>query len=604
MHAPAPTLSLPVRSTIVLIALLQGLALYAAQRLSDTPPFTNGLFSYGFHAWLLVIPSAVALTLVDLRDRRMWAHLAGASLLVLALAVWIGWNLQGAEGLSPAPLRAPFAVGLAIAAFIALPWWQFRLAQGHWRADYSALFERAWQNGLTLALAAAFTGLAWLLLWLCSALFKLVQVGFFAQLFRQESFIALFTGTVIGFGLLLGRTQHRAMQITRQVLFAVCRALLPLLSLIAVLFVLALPFTGLEPLWNTRSAAQVLLTLLLLLVLFVNAVYQHDDQRPAYPRALRLLVQASLVALPVYGGLAVYALGLRIGQYGWSVERFWGMVVAVLAAGYALGYALAALPHGGRWLQRLEPVNRVMCWVVLAAAVLCNSPLIDPVRITLASQLPRLSAAPAQISSGDARMLRFDLGRRGVTALRTLQAAPAVAADPRASALLRAALASSNRYAMTNDGAERVQDAPALQARIRVASGHPAPEADWWQALADGALPVYPCADAEDRCVALRQDLDGDGRDDMLMCNTGSTLWVMCALQVRTATGWARAGTVTFQGSRDNDQSAIADALASGALQLRTPRWPELEAGGVRAVIEQDRSFTDDAPAPSPQVTP
>lgn len=592
MHAETPPLSLPVRSTIVLIALLQGLALYAAEQLSAQPPFNDTLFSYGFHAWLLTIPSAIALTVVDLRDRRLWLHAALASLLVLALAVWIGWNVHGEQGLYAPPLRTPFSLGLALAAFVALPWWQFRLAHGHWRANYSALFERAWQNSLTLALALAFTGLAWLLLWLCAALFKLVQVDFFSELFGEEAFIALFTGSLIGFGMLLGRTQHRAVQITRQVLFAVCRGLLPLLSIIALLFVLVLPFTGLGPLWNTRSAAHLLLTLLVLLVVFVNAVYQHDDQRLPYPRGLRLLVQASLLALPVYAALALYALALRIGQYGWSVERFWGVVVAVLAAGYALGYALAALPHAGRWLQRLEPVNRVMCWLLLSAALLGNSPLIDPVRITLASQLERLRAAPAQISAADGRLLRFDLGRRGVQALRTLQGDPAIAADARAASVVQQALASRERHALfatdIDDGARTLAG---LQASIELARGQRAPDPDWWQALAERQLDLEPCAPGEHRCIALRQDLDGDGQDDMLLCRPSSDIWVTCRLHVRTAQGWAQAGIATFSGDKDADFTSISKALRNGELQLQRPRWPELQAGGVRTVIEPDRRF-------------
>lgn len=591
MHSETP-LNLPARSSIVLIALLQGLALYAAQELETHRFFSNSIFSYNFHAWVLVIPSAVALTVVDLRDSRMWRHVALASLLVLALATWIGWNLQGGTALYAAPLRTPFSLGLAVAAFVALPWWQFRLAEGHWRATYSALFERAWQNGLTLALALAFTGLAWLMLWLCSALFQLVKVDFFQQLFRQSAFIALFTGSVLGFGVLLGRTQHRAMQITRQVLFAVCRALLPLLSVIALLFVLALPFTGLDALWNTRSAAYLLLTVLVLLVVFVNAVYQHEDSTLPYPRWLCRLVQASLLVLPVYAGLALYALGLRIGQYGWSVDRFWGMAVAVLASGYALGYALAALPHHGRWLQRLETVNRWMCWLVLLAAVLGNSPVLDPVRITLSSQLERLRGDPAQITAADGRLLRFELGRRGEGALRALQQDPVIRADPRAASILEQALAAENRHGIggghIDDGA---RDLASVQARIAVPPGQAPADADWWQAVIDRRVDAMQCLENDAPCTVLRRDLDGDGQDEMLLCRFSEGLWVMCRLHARSAEGWRTAGTTRFDADRDADTARAATALREGRLQLHRPRWPQLEAGGVRADIEHDRQF-------------
>ncbi len=171
------------------------------------------------------------------------------------------------------------------------------------------------------------------------------------------------------------------------------------------LFVLSLPLAGLEPLWKTRSAASLLVVVSLLLVTFTNAVYQ-QGKTPRRTLVLRRLVEASLLALPVYAALALYALGLRVVQYGWTVDRFWALLIALAVAGYALGYALAVLRRQGRWLQALEPVNRWMCWVVLALALLGNSPLLDPVRLTLSSQLERLRADPPAITSSDVNVLR------------------------------------------------------------------------------------------------------------------------------------------------------------------------------------------------------
>jgi hypothetical protein len=131
-----------------------------------------------------------------------------------------------------------------------------------------------------------------------------------------------------------------------------------------------------------------------------------------YPAAAPL-VEASLLALPVYAALALYALGLRVVQYGWTVDRFWAVLVAVAVAGYAVGYALAVLRRQRRWLQMLEPVNRWMCWAVLALALLGNSPLLDPVRLTLSASW-RACVRTAAITSSDVNVLRFDLGHRGV----------------------------------------------------------------------------------------------------------------------------------------------------------------------------------------------
>ncbi|WP_312320255.1 DUF4153 domain-containing protein [Stenotrophomonas sp.] len=600
-----PALPLSSRSTIVLIALLQGLALYAVQQANDSWPFQDIASRYRWYTWVLTIPTAVALTLVTLRDRRLWLHAIVGSVVVLALASWIGWNLGGgATGLVDGPLHWPFSLSMGIAVFVTLPWWQFRLQHGHWRATYDALFERAWQNGLTLALALAFTGLTWLLLWLWAALFQLVDIDFFRDLFREEAFISLATGCLFGFGVLIGRTQHRAIQVTRQVLFAICRGLLPLLSFIAVLFVLSLPFTGLEALWKTRSATWLLVIVSLLLVAFTNAVYQHDSARAAYPMWLRRLVDASLLALPVYAGLALYAMGLRIAQYGWTLERFWGALVVVMVLGYAVGYALSVLRRRGRWLQPIETVNRWMCWTVLAVALLANSPVLDGVRISVASQVARLKADPAAINAADAIALRFEFGRRGVDALRTLEQDPRLSADARAVSVVKDALARKERWGGERQVDDGLRDLTVLQRQVELAQGSPAADADWWQGLLDRKLDAGGCLESGASCVALRRDFDGDGIDDMLLCDLSEYIGPSCRLHARppgtSAAAWQNAGQISFYDGGGKDQVSMANtALREGKLEAQQPRWPQLKLAGIKArSLDESRveNVEDDSP--------
>ncbi len=594
---PSPSLPAATRSAIVLLALLQGLALYAAYQLDGHWPFHDIGSRYRWHAWILTVPTAIALTVVDLRDRRLWLHALAGSLVVLALASWVAWNLQGDSSLAAPPLRTPFSIAMAVATFVLLPWWQNRLQTGHWRASYDALFQHAWQNGLTLALALFFTGLTWLLLWLWAALFELLRIDFFETLFQQAAFISLATGALAGFGVLIGRTQQRAIQITRQVLFAICRGLLPLLSLITLLFVLSLPVAGLQPLWETRSAATLLLTLALLLIVFTNAVYQHDSEQPPYPRWLRGLVAGSLLALPVLAGLALYAMGLRIGQHGWTLDRFWGALVALLVAGYAVGYALAPLHRSGRWLQRLEPVNRVMCWVVLAAALLGSSPLLDPVRITLASQRARLLAEPARLTAQDAMMLRFDVGHRGSALLRELQQDPRIRSDARTSSVISQALARRQRWeGKPIDAGAR--DAATLRAQIPLAAGSPTPPESWWQALLDRRIADANCLDGTLSCLAMSRDLDGDGSDEILLCNLPQRGGAYCLLYTHGPRGWRQAGRYTFRaGAGGADSARIHAGLRAGRLVPVKPRWPALSLDGAAPATFD--TFAED-PDPTP----
>ena len=82
----------------------------------------------------------------------------------------------------------------------------------------------------------------------------------------------------------------------------------------------------------------------------MNAVWQDGVDVKPYPRVLRWLIDAGLALSPIYAALALYALALRIGQYGWTDQRFWAVLVAVVLACHAVGYMAAALRRKSEWL--------------------------------------------------------------------------------------------------------------------------------------------------------------------------------------------------------------------------------------------------------------
>ena len=354
------------RAFIVLLAVLQGGLVYLAQLGQEGGwwPFAGLSGRVCWYTLVLAVPTMMALSLVRLRDARFWQHALGATLVFGLLAAWAGWNATGGPGIQAGAVLAPFGAAMAVALFVALPWLQCRLEHGHWRAPYPCLFEHAWQNTLTLALAGLFTGIAWLVLYLWGALFGLVGIGFFRELFREDAFVHLATGAMAGLGVLIGRTRHGAVRVARQILFAIFTGLLPLLAFIAVLFVASLPFTGLAPLWDMRSAAATLVAVVGLLVAFTNSVLQDGEGEAPYPSWLRRLVEAGLLLMPVYALLALYALWLRVQQHGWTADRVWAVLLAIVVAGYAFGYAWAVLRRRDGGLRALPGVNRVMSLVV------------------------------------------------------------------------------------------------------------------------------------------------------------------------------------------------------------------------------------------------
>lgn len=577
-----PPLSRQTRSFIVLLAVLQGGLLYLAQKGTREGwwPFDALGGRICWYTLVLCVPTAMTLSVVELRDRRFWQHAAGLFVVFAGLSVWAAWNATGAPDLQSSAVLMPFGLSTAIALFIALPWLQVRLAHGRWRADYPALFENAWQNAITLLLTLAFTGVCWGVLTLWSSLFSLVQINFFRELFREDAFIHLVTGAIAGFGILIGRTQQRAVQVTRQLLITAFKGLLPLLAFIALIFAATLPFTGLAPLWKTRTAAGVLLSLVALFVVFLNAVYQDGRAPRPYPAWLRRAIEAALLLMPVYAALALVALWLRIDQYGWTPERFWGGLAAMTALCYVLGYGWAVVRPDGTWLARLERVNVRMSWAVIAVILLANTPALDSWRWVVSSQAGRMRAEAPKVETDDARYLRFMAGRRGYAALQTLHRDPAYRGSPEDLAALQRVLDSDNPWSASprkREDHKKITTLAELQGHIALAKGSASPEADWWQALLDGKIKGLDCTRRGEDCVALRRDLDGDGLDDVLLCAIHANDNIECVLHAASDGRWRDAGELNYwAGSHARDTIA---ALRAGDMRAERPRWPDLSLG-------------------------
>src|SRR5262249_55981715 len=132
----------------------------------------------------------------------------------------------------------------------------------------------SWKQGIQLALAACFVGAFWAMLWLGAEMFQLINIEFLADLIKKGWFAA--PATTLVFAYALHVTDVRAGLVRGKRALALNRLswLLPVMTLMTVAFLLALPFTGLEPLWSTRSATGILLAAAAALIFLINDAYQ------------------------------------------------------------------------------------------------------------------------------------------------------------------------------------------------------------------------------------------------------------------------------------------------------------------------------------------
>ncbi|PRY63414.1 uncharacterized protein DUF4153 [Vreelandella songnenensis] len=441
------TLDKTTRLGLIALAVIQGLALLILHLaiehehwLAADPRWLKALYTVA-----LALPAFYLLGMVQLRDR-----LNALALLLAPLLFWMGWHLGWAEqALEPWEQHSftfSFGAALAVALFILALFFRSSAACKGWPTRYLPLLSLAWELALTLLLLGLFMGVFWSLLWLGAALFAAIGLSVFDTLFGKPAFVYPVTGLVVGLALVMIRSRYRLIQSVRQMGEALIKALLPLVALIIVLFFAVLPFTGLQPVWDTGRASSILMTLMLTLLLFFNVVF-HEPHAPApYPAWLGRLILLAVALLPVGSVLAAWALWLRIDQYGLSLDRLWAALLQALTAAFTLSYSLLLLWRRGSALQSLQRANILLALLVAGALMLVNTPLVDMRHWVAQHQIKRLMEGRTAVDTFDVNYLRFQLGQPGVLALQALEDSEFAEAHPALSRRITLSLRQAERW--------------------------------------------------------------------------------------------------------------------------------------------------------------
>jgi hypothetical protein len=433
-HPSLPALSSPrVGAARVLLGLLQGLLLYLLYRSGEQLawPATASLLFVPLVLAALIVPPILISGLGHLRRRQLLLWGGVALLVLVGLGCYDAWRVADLplpphgqqnvryvaspdqyRSLFPSAPLVPFAMaGFFIAHTLVLS----AVRDGRRIAAYATYFDSAWKLGVQLAFSALFTGVTWLVLLLGAQLFELVKLGFLTELIRKEWFAIPASACAFACAMHLTDVRPAIVRGIRGLLLVLLSWLLPVIVLLVGGFLLALPFTGLTPLWATRRAAAVLLCAAAVLVVLINAAWQNGEDGKAVARLVRLAARAASLLLAPLVAIAVYALFLRVRDYGWTGERVSAAACMLVAAWYAAGYFRAALRPG--WLPSLATVNIAAAFVVVGVLLLMLSPVLDPARISVASQLARLASGKVKAERFDFAFLRFDGERYGRAAL-------------------------------------------------------------------------------------------------------------------------------------------------------------------------------------------
>lgn len=516
--------------------------------------------------------------------------LLGTGGLLFGLGAYQGamvFPLPDAGRLQLAPASA--FLGLALLAFMLVPltsgWARGspHATLGGWH--YPRLFEHAWRNAVITVQAGALTGLFWAVLSLGAQLFHLIGVDWPRETIRKAWFAIPVTTLSIALGLRTGLRRAAFTVTLRNHWLTLTVWLLPVASLIGVAFVLT-TLTGVEKLFERGLSAFFLLWFAAFWITFFNSAFQDRQEEPPLHRRLRSVLPIAALALLAVVGLAAWALALRILQYGLTPDRIWGMLAVAVALAYGVGYALSwRTGRHARWMPGIAPANIVASLIMSAGIVLLLSPVLDANRLATASQMARLQAGKVMPDAFDVDTLARQ-ERAGYLALSELKRQRG-ADDKPGKLALRAEDALNNAYRYRMDGQnESGELAAMLTERIDTyPAGKTLPEgfadalkqdiAGWesWQRTQS----CFARHQTHLRCIALRVDLDRDGREDVVLWQGNAH---ESAVYAQRDGQWRRVGRLVV--SEWSAPESVRAELATGSYATEPLRWDELRVGKTR----------------------
>jgi hypothetical protein len=582
----------PDRNLFVLrliAGVVQGLVLYLllnAARNNSGIATLPALF-YPLLLVVLFIPPTLIVGFPRMSGARLVIWAAVFAVIVAILGYHDAWRSAGTQILAMPPLSragaplpsAAVTFHSGVIVFIAFCLILAGEATRSWFAPYESYFEVSWKLGLQVCLSALFVGALFLVLWLGAALFLLLKLHFLEHLLSDSWFRIPVSAMAFAAALHITDVRPELIRGSRTLVLSLLSWLLLVLVVIVGGFLASLPFTGLGLLWATRSATWLLLGVAALSVVFVNAAFKGGPGSDQAPRVLRICMRISCLMLPVLVALATYALALRIGQYGLTPHRVLAAAGAFVACFYAIGYTWAALVRGDT-LAKIAPVNVVTAWVSLAVLFALFTPMADPARLSVTSQVDRLLAGKMPPDKFDYHFLRYGSAKYGLQALDRLQAE---AQAPNAAAIRELSAQAAHEPARSFSVGQR-PDAATLAANIVSRTpGQSVPASflamDWTRSTKIWALPA--CLNfGSIKCDAYLADLTGSGKANVVLFPSNANVGFV--FDEASPGDWQLVGKFSIA----PNCLGVREALAKGTFQLVEPRIKDIQVNGQRVEAE------------------
>ncbi|QIK79566.1 DUF4153 domain-containing protein [Sphingomonas piscis] len=402
-----------------------------------------------------------AISFVLTVERRRWSWAAAFAVawgLVIALVGWFTarYNQRGEI------FEWPFLAGI-FAVAIAAPLFQTVRDEGAWRIPYERLHRHAWVDGVIAGASLFFTGVAFVLAFLIGALFDLIGIRLIKDLLNDSWFGWMLAGIAFGGALGLLRERDALLGTLHRLVMVVFSVMAPVLAAALTIFLISFPLTGFKDHGPFDGATPVLLALAVAAFVFTNAVIGDGRQERSPSRVLLLSALILILTILPLGLLSAWSLGQRIGQYGWTPERMWGVVAIGVTIAYGAAGWWSAIRRQLEFDEALRPVQIKLAIGLCALALFLALPIVDFGAVSANSQLARLHRGQVDAAKFDWQAMAFEFGPAGRRRLADI--ARTGPADQRVMA--SAALKSKGRYEV-QEAVEAATAAPLVRQNLRV----------------------------------------------------------------------------------------------------------------------------------------
>ena len=397
-------------------------------------------------------------------ERRRLAWAAGFAVLWGLIMALVGFS-TGAYNRGGELVEFPFLSGL-LAVAVASPLFQTLRDEGRKALPYPKVHCYAWTDAIIGGASLAFTGLTFLLAFLLGSLFDAIGIPVLKDLLEEGWFAWMLAGAAFGAASAVLRERDPLLGTLQRLVMLVFSVLAPVLAGALAIYLVALPVTGFGGLWKSGlPETPLLLSTAAFAVIFLNAIIGDSPDDRSGGRLWKVTESVLLFAVLPLGALALVSMGMRVGQYGWTPERLWGVIACLIAIAYGAAAWWAGFRGRGAFDVRLRESQKWLAVGLCALALFLALPIVDFGSISARSQLARLESGKVKAQEFDWAAMAFDFGPAGRRALeRIARTGPA---DRRE--LAQTALATDNRWAVARQ-ADIVENQVNIEQRVRLLS--------------------------------------------------------------------------------------------------------------------------------------